>query len=321
MKLEILQVPDCPNAAVLEERIRQALTGELVDIEVIHRVLDTTADAAAAGMTGSPTLLVDGSDPFAVPGQEPSLSCRLYPSDTGGLGGAPSIAALRRALDVDTSQAPPAPAVAADCCAPASGTDSAAWMPEAPREAARPSDPAERALHYAILQTFATQGRAPVTSDLTGVAAEYHGDVDEVLGRLHDADVIRLDSSGNIAAAYPFSASPTPHRVRITGGATVYAICAIDALGIPAMLDTDVVIESVDPSNDRAITVTVQDSVAAAQPQTTVVFVGAQAAQGPSADTCCNYLNFFTDRQTAQAWMAAHPHIGGVILDLTEAQH
>ena len=29
-------------------------------------------------MTGSPTLLVDGADPFARPGQPPSISCRLY---------------------------------------------------------------------------------------------------------------------------------------------------------------------------------------------------------------------------------------------------
>nr|WP_239476951.1 alkylmercury lyase family protein [Nocardia arizonensis] len=84
-------------------------------------------------------------------------------------------------------------------------------------------------------------------------------------------------------------------------------MCAVDALGIAAMLDTDVLIESVDPSTGEPITVTVRDAVVAAQPQTTVVFVGARATAGPSADTCCGYLNFFSDRQTAQNWADTHP--------------
>ncbi|MFF0637564.1 hypothetical protein ACFYTS_34290 [Nocardia sp. NPDC004151] len=73
MKLEILQVPDCPNVAVLEDRIHQALDGTTV--EITHRVVTDQEQAAAGGMTGSPTLLIDGSDPFAVPGATPS--CRV----------------------------------------------------------------------------------------------------------------------------------------------------------------------------------------------------------------------------------------------------
>lgn len=50
-------------------------------------------------MTGSPTLLIDGTDPFAVPGQAPGLSCRLYRDETGRLVRAPSVEDLRRALE------------------------------------------------------------------------------------------------------------------------------------------------------------------------------------------------------------------------------
>jgi hypothetical protein len=49
-------------------------------------------------MPGSPTLLVDGVDPFAAAHQAPSLSCRLYTDETGGICGAPSLAQLRTAL-------------------------------------------------------------------------------------------------------------------------------------------------------------------------------------------------------------------------------
>lgn len=108
MKLDILQVPDCPNVAVLERRIRQATAGEPVQPEITLRVIDDPGRAATAGMTGSPTLLVDGRDPFAIPGQVPSLSCRLYPSDTGRLDGAPSVSDLRAALRLDSNSPPEA---------------------------------------------------------------------------------------------------------------------------------------------------------------------------------------------------------------------
>jgi hypothetical protein len=51
-------------------------------------------------MTGSPTLLLDGRDPFARAGQEPAISCRLYRDADGRSGPAPSVAQLRAVLDV-----------------------------------------------------------------------------------------------------------------------------------------------------------------------------------------------------------------------------
>jgi hypothetical protein len=52
---------------------------------------------------------------------------------------------------------------------------------------------------------------------------------------------------------------------------------------------------------------------------TAVVFLGA-AGGGPSADCCCDYLNFFTDEAAARAWMLAHPHIPGQILGQADTQ-
>ncbi|WP_235671213.1 organomercurial lyase, partial [Aeromonas caviae] len=87
--------------------------------------------------------------------------------------------------------------------------------------------------------------------------------------------------------------------MQIAGGAAAYAMCAVDALGMSAMLGAEVMIESVDPDTGDSITVTVRGQEATANPATVVVFIGAEAGQGPSADTCCIYLNFFTDREVA----------------------
>ncbi|WP_252190862.1 organomercurial lyase [Rhodococcus sp. 4CII] len=86
-----------------------------------------------------------------------------------------------------------------------------------------------------------------------------------------------------------------------------------------AILGTEVVIEPADPVTGERITVTVQGESAVATPATVVVFVGADAGRGPSAETCCTSLNFFTDRATARSWAGEHPRVGGIVADLADA--
>jgi hypothetical protein len=137
-----------------------------------------------------------------------------------------------------------------------------------------------------------------------------------VLAELAAGDFLFLDKGGRISAAYPFSATPTAHLVQITGRPPVYAMCAIDALGIAPMLGTSVLVSSADPLTAEPIAVTVDGSGSAWRPATAVVFVGRTADQcaGPSAATCCGYINFFASRPAAAAWARTHPEIDGGIL-------
>jgi hypothetical protein len=96
MELILLTVPACPNAPAFEERLAAALAG--YPGAVVHRREIADELQAAAGMHGSPTLLIDGVDPFAAEGQPPSLSCRLYRDAAGHTAGVPSAEALQQAL-------------------------------------------------------------------------------------------------------------------------------------------------------------------------------------------------------------------------------
>jgi len=98
MTLEILQVPGCPGADLLAARLETLLAGR-PGFQLTRRIVTSQAGAERLGMTGSPTLLADGADPFPPSaGQPPSLSCRLY---AGGQDGhAPSLAQLRAALEL-----------------------------------------------------------------------------------------------------------------------------------------------------------------------------------------------------------------------------
>jgi hypothetical protein len=95
MTLEILQVPGCPGADLLAARLDGLLAGRP---GVTRRVVASQAEAERLGMTGSPTLLADGADPFARPGLLPAVSCRLYRNEHGRQVPSPSAAQLRAAL-------------------------------------------------------------------------------------------------------------------------------------------------------------------------------------------------------------------------------
>jgi hypothetical protein len=97
MDVMVLAVAGCPHAALLEERLTAALAGGPAAV-IIRRVITDHGEAARAGLRGSPTVLIDGWDPFAAPGQPASMSCRLYDNGPGRLEGAPSVGRLRQAI-------------------------------------------------------------------------------------------------------------------------------------------------------------------------------------------------------------------------------
>jgi len=309
VRIRILHVSDCPYVAVLRQRLDDLLTDGPLDVQVVSEVVDSEDAAAAAGMAGSPTLLVDGADPFAEGEPAPSLSCRLYRDESGRRDRAPSTAQLRRALQLEP---PPSPPEQVDSRRPATALLS--W-----RARTAPVDPLDGRVHRMILRTFASTGRPPSRAELNRLAADPAA-IDQVLARLHRGDVLRLDAAGTPAVAYPFSAAPTRHRVQILGGAEVYAMCAIDALGISPMLGADTRISSTDPLTAQQVTVQTDGGDASWRPDTAVVVVPARAGEGPSADCCCSSINFFVDRRTAQAWTAAHPDIDAEILSSTDAE-
>lgn len=97
MVLVLLTIPGCPGAATFEQRLAVALSDR--PGTVLHRrVVAGEPEAVQAGMHGSPTLLIDGVDPFAGPEAQPSLSCRLYRDPAGRPATAPSVEALRWVL-------------------------------------------------------------------------------------------------------------------------------------------------------------------------------------------------------------------------------
>ena len=98
MHLTVLAVANCPNASVLADRLTAVMDG-WPDVSVSHDVVSDESEAVRRGMHGSPTLLIDGVDPFAERQQGPSVSCRLYRDENGQLSAAPTVGQLREAIE------------------------------------------------------------------------------------------------------------------------------------------------------------------------------------------------------------------------------
>jgi hypothetical protein len=97
-QLELLYFPDCPHWRVADERLRDVANRLGLSIE--YRLVTTSEEADRVSFRGSPTILIDGVDPFAV-GDEPiGLSCRIYRTPDG-YAGSPTTEQIAAALTAD----------------------------------------------------------------------------------------------------------------------------------------------------------------------------------------------------------------------------
>jgi hypothetical protein len=109
MRVELLHIPDCPNARIAARLLKEILHEHGLPQKIAEVSLTDFAQAEALAFPGSPTIRIDGKDVDpAFPEQRfRGLSCRTYIVD-GKRQGFPSHAmislAIRAALLVDPSK-------------------------------------------------------------------------------------------------------------------------------------------------------------------------------------------------------------------------
>lgn len=96
MNIDLLYLDACPNWMIADERL-SAIAVERPDLTVHHHLVDSVEEAERWGFHGSPSILLDGHDPFAGPDAGVGLSCRVYQTPDGPAG-APTLKQLRAAI-------------------------------------------------------------------------------------------------------------------------------------------------------------------------------------------------------------------------------
>ncbi len=101
MSVQLLYFNGCPSWRAAADNLTEALRRLGRTDSVDCHAIETPEEAEAMGFRGSPTVLIDGRDPFATPGAPAAVSsglaCRVYRTPDG-LAGAPTIAQFMAAL-------------------------------------------------------------------------------------------------------------------------------------------------------------------------------------------------------------------------------
>ena len=94
MQIALRYFEGCANWQLARSRL-EAILDDTDEIQL--ELVDSYEDAERLGFRGSPTILINGEDPFADESAPVGFACRMYRTETG-IEGAPSVAQLRRAL-------------------------------------------------------------------------------------------------------------------------------------------------------------------------------------------------------------------------------
>lgn len=97
LNIELRFFDDCPNWKTTLSLVEQIVDDLGLEAIVTTTRVATPEDAETLGFRGSPTVLIDGEDPFDDGNAPVGLACRIYRTEEG-LKGAPSAAQLRDAL-------------------------------------------------------------------------------------------------------------------------------------------------------------------------------------------------------------------------------
>ena len=109
------------------------------------------------------------------------------------------------------------------------------------------------AIRLFVYQFFVTHEHPPTINDTATHFARSTLEVENSYQRLHDNHTLFLNpGTHTIRMANPLSAVATPYKVHINGR-QLWANCAWDSLGIPAMLHADAQIEVTLPQSGEVI--------------------------------------------------------------------
>lgn len=176
--------------------------------------------------------------------------------------------------------------------------------------------------HYVLTQT-PILGRIPAIDEIHSNFPHLPKDTfRKIINRLDEVDAFHLNESKTmIEAAYPFSGLKTDHLVKFKKDPfkKIYAMCAIDALGIPFMLNSDIEIHSNCFHCDDEINIEiVNHEITSVIPKNTIVW-GHMEYSCCAATSLCNNINFFSSEQHFEEWVERVGKKKGFVLQIQEA--
>lgn len=190
-------------------------------------------------------------------------------------------------------------------------------MNTAPRRVVQQMAGPSLPVYRAIIDHIVSDGVPPPDDVLARMARTTPNRVAMIRNALAQQDWLTLDDDGAVATIYPFSLTPTGITVTIDG-AERHALCAIDSLGVAAMLQRPVLISAscMDCGIPIVISATPQEVEGVAPPGTVVT---ARYASGAGVQARCHIMRFACSSSHGRRWLDAHGDPDDVLLPVEQA--
>ncbi len=99
MTITLQYFESCPNWKVAESLVKSILEEHGLGVDLEYQLIEPTEEAEKYQFAGSPTLLIDGHDPFASDLAPIGLACRTY-TTAAGPAESPTIEQIEEGLGV-----------------------------------------------------------------------------------------------------------------------------------------------------------------------------------------------------------------------------
>lgn len=154
-------------------------------------------------------------------------------------------------------------------------------------------------------------GKTPTPKEIARATKSSDKDIIHILDELESNDLLlRREGTQEIISIYPFSMEVTHHQIFLEDGKRLFAMCAVDALGMPAMFDKDIRIVSRCEKCKQKITVEIRnEEIVSKSHPTTLIWRTSRKEGRPSAETCCPEINFFCSEEHVKEWKAENPEL------------
>lgn len=171
-----------------------------------------------------------------------------------------------------------------------------------------------------IFQAILKFGRTPTTTEMRLVLKKSDGNLIRALNKLEKKDILlRKRGTQEIISIYPLSLKPTKHQILLENGKRLFAMCAVDALGMPVMFNRNIKVVSRCEKCKQKITIEIKNEEIAwvSHPNIMIWSPGRQIA--PAAKTCCPSVNFFCCKEHLEEWTKQNPDLIGKISEIKQA--
>ena len=163
--------------------------------------------------------------------------------------------------------------------------------------------PSEKEVLRHIFKAILTSGKAPPVEELRVSLKKSDDEIIRVLDTLEEMDLLlRKKGTQQIVSIYPFSLVPTRHQIVLEEAKKLFAMCAVDAVGMPNMFDKNVkVVSQCDWCKD-GITIEIKDGEVQATSHPDIQIWNVEGQGGPDAETCCPVICFFCSGEHFGKW-------------------